>query len=72
MAPTTTLRASAPPSASSGSDDKLRNLWRLKPSLKVEGIAVERTFTRTRVMVVTDADDPKIPARLLATSAVVR
>lgn len=48
-------------------DDKLRNLWRLEPPLKVEGIAVEQDSRGIRVMVVTDADDPKVPARLLAT-----
>jgi hypothetical protein len=51
-----------------GPDDKLRNLWRLKPSLKVEGIAVEERSRAIRVLVVTDADDPKTPARLLAAS----
>jgi hypothetical protein len=49
-----------------GANDKLRSLWRLAPPLKVEGIAVEETRTSLRIQAVTDADDPKVPARLLA------
>ena len=48
-----------------GGDDKLRSLWRLSPALKVEGIAVEEFPGALRILVVTDADDPKVAARLL-------
>jgi hypothetical protein len=45
---------------------KVRELWRLAPPLKVEGIAVSVNGRRLRVEVVTDADNPRVPARLLA------
>ena len=51
-----------------GRDDRLRRQWRLSPPLKVEGIAVEARRGKLRVLVVTDADDPKVPARLLSAS----
>jgi hypothetical protein len=46
-------------------DDTLRALWRLTPPLKVEGIAVMETHREIALRVVTDADDPAIPAQLL-------
>jgi hypothetical protein len=52
-----------------GADDKLREMWRLSPPLKVEGIAIRQRPRGLRVMVVTDDDDPKVASRLL--SAVV-
>jgi hypothetical protein len=45
---------------------RLRALWRLSPPLKVEGIAVRGRGRRLQVEVVTDADNPRVPARLLA------
>lgn len=45
---------------------RLRALWRLSPPLKVEGIAVSARGRRRAVEVVTDADNPRLPARLLA------
>lgn len=51
-----------------GGDDSVRALWRLTPPLKVEGIAVTERRSEIVVCVVTDADDPKTPARLLAAS----
>lgn len=49
-----------------GGDDSVRALWRLTPPLKVEGIAVTERRSGLFVCVVTDADDPKTPAQLLA------
>lgn len=49
-----------------GRDDRLQALWRLAPPLKVEGIAVREHLRRVDLHVVTDADDPKTPAQLLA------
>ena len=49
----------------SGGDGRVRALWRLSPPLKVEGIAVASSGRRLEVEVVTDADNPKVPARLL-------
>jgi hypothetical protein len=46
-------------------DDRLRELWRLAPPLKVEGIAVRERRRDLEIHVVTDADDPKTPAQLL-------
>ena len=48
--------------------DVVRELWRLRPALKVEGIAVVQDDKGTTLEVVTDADDPKVPARLLSVS----
>ena len=45
--------------------DKVSALWRLKPSLKVEGIDVRPARTGVEVIVVTDADDSTVAARLL-------
>ena len=46
--------------------DVMRALWQLRPALKVEGIAVVQDGKGTTLEVVTDADDPKVPARLLS------
>jgi hypothetical protein len=48
--------------------DRVRALWQLKPPLKVEGIAVVERGGRLDIELVTDADNPKVPARLLAAS----
>ena len=48
-----------------GTDDSVRALWRLDPSLKVEGIATRTTRNALELSVVTDADDVTIAARLL-------
>ena len=45
---------------------RVQALWRLSPPLKVEGIAVVERGRRLAIEVVTDADNPKVPARLLA------
>ena len=45
--------------------DRLAALWRLEPSLKVEGIEARRTGRRVQLMIVTDADDARRPALLL-------
>jgi len=42
---------------------RLRWLRRVDPSLKIEGIEVDRRHT-DRVLLVTDADDPRVPALL--------
>jgi hypothetical protein len=49
-----------------GPDDGLTACWRLAPPLKVEGIAVREHAQRLDVHVVTDADNPRTPARLLS------
>jgi hypothetical protein len=51
-----------------GGNDTLRALWPLTPPLKVEGIAVMETDREVALRVVTDADDPTIPAQLLGTT----
>ncbi len=48
-----------------GGDDNLIALWRLEPSLKVEGIDVRSARGGLAITVVTDADDSEIPARVL-------
>lgn len=45
--------------------DRLTGLWRLEPSLKVEGIEARRLGRRIVLTVVTDADDARRPALLL-------
>ena len=45
--------------------DGVRALWRLEPSLKVEGIAARVVRNALELTVVTDADDATIAARLL-------
>ena len=58
-------RAPVRRSASSIADDSVRALWRLVPSLKVEGIATRFVRNALELTVVTDADDFTIAARLL-------
>ena len=48
--------------------DVVEALWQLRPALKVEGIAVVQDHQAMTLEVVTDADDPKAPARLLTVS----
>lgn len=48
-----------------GSNGNVKAMWRLAPPLKVEGIAVEERRRTLGLLVVTDADNPKRPARLL-------
>ena len=47
--------------------DRIVALWRLRPSLKVEGIAVRTVAAGLELTVVTDADDASHPAKLLRT-----
>ena len=46
-------------------DDNLSALWRLEPSLKVEGIGVRSVRGGLEINVVTDADDATVPAQWL-------
>ena len=46
-------------------DDIVSALWRLEPTLKVEGIAVQPSRHGLKITVVTDADDANIAAALL-------
>ena len=52
-------------------NDKVTQLWRLKPKLKVEGISVAQSRRALTIEVVTDADNHKIAARLLAVTIAV-
>jgi hypothetical protein len=49
-----------------GPTGELLSLQSLSLSCKAEGIAVERRGSRLGVLLVTDADDPNVPARLLS------
>ena len=46
-------------------EDNVRALWRLEPSLKVEGIGVRPLRGGLEIRIVTDADDSTVPAQLL-------
>ena len=47
--------------------DRLVSLWRLVPALKVEGIEIGVVGRHVHIVVVTDADDASVAARLLRT-----
>lgn len=51
-----------------GADRRLQNIWPLQPVHKVEGISVQQADDgRLRILLVTDADEPQVPALLLET-----
>lgn len=53
-------------------DGEVETLHRLQPTAKVEGIHVVRAARRLDLMLVTDADDARVPACLLATELALR